>query len=134
MASVRAGEQDESAPLIVVVDDDPNTARWAHDVLSLIGGYRVRVAESATDALSLVVSERPALVLTDLRMPGVDGCELISILRESHPSVSVAVLTAETRAPVGVPALRKPVRVDELLRFVARCLRGLASAPAGARG
>ena len=115
-----AREPDPAAPLIIVADDDGSTARWLRDVLQ-VGGYRVRLATDGGAALRLVAAERPALVLTDLQMPGGDGWQLVEQLRAQHPTVPVGVLTAETRAPRGVPAIRKPVRIDALLRFVATC-------------
>ena len=60
---------------ILLVDDDP-------DLLKLIGmrlsaaGYRVKSAESGEIALAQIAVSRPSVVVTDLRMPGIDGCLL----------------------------------------------------------
>ncbi len=109
------------APLIIVADDDRSTAAWLKDVLEL-AGYRVLATDSGRKALELVGSERPALLLSDLAMPDLDGWTLIDRVREQHPDVRVAVVTAETAAPRDVPVMRKPLRIDDLTRFVKRAL------------
>ena len=102
---------------ILLVDDDP-------DLLKLISlrltsaGYRVRTADSGETALAAVAVERPAAVITDLRMPGIDGLQLFESIHRQHAALPVIILTAHGTIPDAVsgdPARR--VRLsDQALR------------------
>ena len=111
---------------ILLVDDDP-------DLLKLISlrltsaGYRVRTADSGEDALAAIAVTRPALVITDLRMPGIDGMQLFDGIHRQHPALPVIILTAHGTIPDAVNAtqrgvfgfLTKPFDSKELLQKVA---------------
>jgi len=133
------------APEVLLVDDDP-------DLLKLIGlrlaaaGYRVRSVESGEAALSQIAIARPAVVVTDLRMPGLDGLQLFEQINAQHPTLPVIILTAHGTIPDAVAAtqrgvfgfLTKPFDPQELLKKVAQAAalsgeaRGDAPTPAGA--
>src|SRR5690348_2224097 len=111
---------------ILLVDDDP-------DLLKLISlrltsaGYRVRTADSGETALATIAVERPATVVTDLRMPGIDGLQLFQAIHRQHPALPVIILTAHGTIPDAVAAtqrgvfgfLTKPFDSQELLQKVA---------------
>ncbi len=111
---------------LLLVDDDP-------DLLKLISlrlasaGYRVRTAESGEAALAAIAVTRPALVVTDLRMPGMDGLQLFESIHRQHPAMPVIILTAHGTIPDAVSAtqrgvfgfLTKPFDSQELLQKVA---------------
>ena len=63
-------------PLILVVDDESDSLAFLFDLLHN-EGYRVLPASSPLDALELVVKRKPSLIISDLRMPVMDGLELI---------------------------------------------------------
>jgi len=108
---------------ILVVDDD-------QDMLHLISlrlraaGYRVSEADSGETALTCFHEERPQLVITDLRMGGMDGFTLFQHLQEAAPTMPVIILTAHGTIPDAVAATRrgvfsfltKPFDGQELLR------------------
>jgi two-component system, NtrC family, response regulator GlrR len=112
---------------ILLVDDDP-------DLLKLIGlrltaaGYRVKSAESGEAALAQIAIARPAVVVTDLRMPGLDGMQLFEQINAQHPTLPVIILTAHGTIPDAVAAtqrgvfgfLTKPFDPPELLAKVAQ--------------
>jgi len=78
----------------ILIVDDEQTVR---DVLAEYfteQGYAVATAESGRDALKVLESFRPDLVLLDIRMPGIDGVETLRRLREVAPAVSVIMVTA----------------------------------------
>jgi two-component system response regulator GlrR len=114
---------------ILLVDDDP-------DLLKLISlrltsaGYRVRTADSGETALATIAVERPATVITDLRMPGIDGLQLFEAIHRQHPALPVIILTAHGTIPDAVNAtqrgvfgyLTKPFDSQDLLQKVAGAL------------
>ena len=114
---------------ILLVDDDP-------DLLKLISlrltsaGYRVRTADSGETALAAIAVERPATVITDLRMPGIDGLQLFDAVHRQHPALPVIILTAHGTIPDAVRAtqrgvfgyLTKPFDSQDLLQKVAAAL------------
>ena len=123
---------------ILLVDDDP-------DLLKLISlrltsaGYRVRTAESGETALATIAVERPAAVITDLRMPGIDGLQLFEAIHRQHPALPVIILTAHGTIPDAVSAtqrgvfgfLTKPFDSQDLLQKVAAALELSGGEPAG---
>src|SRR6202521_2446183 len=124
---------------VLLVDDDP-------DLLKLISlrltsaGYRVRTADSGETALAALAVARPAAVITDLKMPGIDGLALFDAIHRQHPALPVIILTAHGTIPEAVFAtqrgvfgfLTKPFDRQELLQKVAASVRlsGGESAPA----
>src|SRR6185295_18723351 len=129
---------DRNAPRILLVDDDK-------DLLQLIAlrlraaGYAVRTAESGEAALASLSAERPHLVVSDLRMQGMDGLALFDAIRREAPDLPVVILTAHGTIPEAVAAtqrgvfgfLTKPFDPKLLLDTVAEALR-LSGAPTGA--
>src|SRR3984893_17919389 len=115
---------------VLLVDDDP-------DLLKLISlrltsaGYRVRTAESGETALAAIAVRRPAAVVTDLRMPGIDGLQLFDAINRQHAGLPVLILTAHGTIPDAVAAtqrgvfgfLTKPFDSQELLHKVASAVR-----------
>ena len=120
-----------------LVDDDK-------DLLQLIAlrlraaGYAVRTAESGEAALASLSAERPHLVVSDLRMHGMDGLALFDAIRREAPDLPVVILTAHGTIPEAVDATRrgvfgfltKPFDSKVLLDTVADALR-LSGAPHG---
>jgi len=94
---------ERNGPKILLVDDDK-------DLLQLIAlrlraaGYAVRTAESAEAALASLSAERPHLVVSDLRMQGMDGLALFDAIRREAPDLPVVILTAHGTIPEAVDA------------------------------
>ncbi len=118
---------------ILVVDDDPQTLDTVSDVLRQ-AGYGVVTAKSGRDALGRLLDEdQPALIVLDIRMPGMDGREFLTIVRAYHrlAAIPVLVLTAIDLQPHLVESvdtvMKKPFRADELVANVeAIARRGVA--------
>ena len=114
---------------ILVVDDDPDLLRLMQIRLTS-AGYAVSTAESAERALAQVSATRPQLVVTDLRMGGMDGMALFEAIRSGHPMLPVIILTAHGTIPDAVSAvqrgvagyLAKPFDPKALLTVVERAL------------
>ena len=77
---------------ILIVDDDPLVLQTLSDVLTH-EGFHVSKASSGRDALDLLGREPHALLLSDIRMPEVDGMELLSEVRRVHPGTDVVLMT-----------------------------------------
>ncbi|MBV60035.1 sigma 54-interacting transcriptional regulator [Abyssibacter profundi] len=107
---------------ILLVDDDDGLRRLLSMRLGA-AGFDVQEAESAEAALASVRRERPAIVVTDLKMDGMDGMGLLENLREHYPGLPVILLTAHGTIPDAVEAtqsgaydfLTKPVDHAELI-------------------
>jgi two-component system response regulator GlrR len=110
-------------PSILVVEDHLPTLHLFARILTM-AGYAVRTAADGDEALSAIATERPALVLTDLRMPHVPGQVLIAHLQRHHPQVGIIVTSAlgSGNAVPGVPFLAKPFSQAQLLAQVQDCL------------
>jgi two-component system response regulator GlrR len=121
---------------ILLVDDDPDLLKLISLRLSS-AGYRVRTADSGEAALASLAVARPAAVITDLRMPGIDGLQLFEAIHRQHPALPVIILTAHGTIPDAVSAtqrgvfgfLTKPFDSQELLQLVASALRLAGDAP-----
>ena len=103
-------------------------------------GYAVITAESGQAALAAMTAAPPELVITDLRMEGMDGLALFDAIHREAPALPVVILTAHGTIPEAVAATRrgvfgfltKPFDPKVLLETVAEALR-LSGAPNGAR-
>jgi two-component system, NtrC family, response regulator len=106
---------------LVVIDDEVNAAA-ALETLLRDDGYEVARANDARSGLQLVEKNDPDLVLTDLRMPGMDGLELLAKIRETRPETMVLLMTAFGTVKTAVKAMKlgaedylsKPIDVEEL--------------------
>ncbi|MBT8398486.1 MAG: sigma-54-dependent Fis family transcriptional regulator [Gemmatimonadetes bacterium] len=115
---------------IMVVDDDPDHLAVVSSILEE-AGYEIERAEDAEQALSRVHAVDPALILTDLRLPGMDGVELLERVKEGMESVEVIVMTGHEDMTSAIGAMKagafdyvvKPIEVDALLELASRCLR-----------
>ena len=91
---------------VLVVDDEANVRKVIAALLEQ-AGYAASAASSAEEALELVRSLDPDLVLTDLRMPAMDGLDLLAHLRRSFPEIPVVLLTAHGTVESAVEAMKR---------------------------
>jgi len=114
---------------ILVVDDDDNL-RWVLKTQLEDMGYAVSTAENGEDAFVAIEKDPPALVLTDLKMPGLSGMELVDRIRSEYPEVPSVIITAFGTIQSAVQAMRagaydyltKPIDFEELALVVHRVL------------
>ncbi len=107
---------------LLLVEDESDIAAVLADALDLYG-YTVVLASGGHDALDRARKHRPALVITDLMMPGMDGRELIWRLREI-PGFEALPVIAISAAPYAGDELflRKPFDVKDLVSLVERTI------------
>jgi two-component system NtrC family response regulator/two-component system response regulator HydG len=106
---------------VVVIDDEVNAAA-ALETLLKEDGYEVARAHDAHGGLQLLEKEEPDVVLTDLRMPGMDGIELLAKIKQVRPETMVILMTAYGTVKTAVRAMKlgaedylgKPIDVEEL--------------------
>ena len=114
---------------LLLVDDDPDLLRLLSIRLKA-NQYDVTAVDSAQRALASIAASRPDLVLTDLRMEGMDGMALFHEIQASYPGLPVIILTAHGTIPEAVGAVKrgvfgyltKPYDAEDLLRQVERAL------------
>jgi DNA-binding NtrC family response regulator len=114
---------------ILVVDDEA-AARTALADLLKAEGYSVETAGDGFKALGRISTFEPDLVLTDFNMPGMDGVELMTKLKEQNAELPVVLMTAFGAVETAVSAMRngaadyllKPLNMDELLIVLERAL------------
>jgi two-component system response regulator GlrR len=128
-----------TAAHVLLVDDDADLLRLLSMRLTS-AGHRVTAVASAEEALAAMAIELPQLVISDVRLPGLDGLGLFDRIRERHAALPVILLTAHGAIPDAVEAtargvysyLTKPFDGLALLDKVAQALA--VSAPAGDSG
>jgi CheY-like chemotaxis protein len=116
-------------PYILIVDDESDSLTFLFDLLHN-EGYRVIPKSGALEALSEIARRRPWLVISDLRMPDVDGLELLDRIRKEAPQTRVILLTAygtkdlakDVARRGGEAVLLKPSTNTEILRAVRKAL------------
>ncbi|MBR9830292.1 MAG: response regulator, partial [Oceanospirillales bacterium] len=97
-----------SNPNILLVDDDTALLRLLEMRLQA-SGYEINCAESGDQALALIRQHSFDLVLTDLRMDGMDGLTLFSRIQQEQPDLPVIIITAHGSIPEAVEATQKGV-------------------------
>lgn len=118
-----------TGPRLLVVDDDADLLKLLSMRLDA-AGYEVTAVASAEAALTHLAVQRPALVLSDVQLPGMDGLALFDAIRERHPALPVILLTAHGTIPDAVAAtargvytyLTKPFDGRALLDTIAQAL------------
>ncbi|MGD9946848.1 MAG: sigma 54-interacting transcriptional regulator [Desulfobulbus sp.] len=97
-----------SKATILLIDDESDLLRlWKLRLES--NGYSVVTAESGEEGLAAFAAWKPDLVLTDLRMPGIDGMALFEAVRQHNKSIPVIIITAHGSIPEAVEATRQGV-------------------------
>lgn len=115
---------------ILLVDDDVALLKLLAMRLNA-AGYKVETAQSGEEALARLAAVQPRLVITDLRMEGIDGMGLYSAVHDHHPAMPVIILTAHGTIPDAVEAIQrgvfgyltKPFDGKALLQLVEQALR-----------
>jgi DNA-binding NtrC family response regulator len=90
---------------ILVVDDDQLSREFLVDAITALG-YKPLEAKNGAEALERAASSSPDLILADLRMPGMDGVELIRKIREQSPGMPSVMITAQGTVETAVQAMR----------------------------
>lgn len=126
---------------VLLVDDEP----WNRDILRNLGTWDelgmvvAGEAEDGGEAIRLVEQHQPHIIITDMRMPGKDGVELLQTLSAQYPHIKVIVVSGYDDFNYAKHAIRhraadyllKPVNPDELNNVLAKCKRELEKTESG---
>ncbi|MFN3414808.1 MAG: Hpt domain-containing protein [Caldimonas sp.] len=133
----RAAAQEPATPLVLVVDDSLTVRRVTQRLLAR-EGYRVALAKDGLEALERLAEERPAVVLSDIEMPRMDGFDLVRNLRADARLADLPVIMITSRiaqkhrdyaVELGVNHyLGKPYSEEELLALIGRYVAQAAAA------
>ena len=130
-----------SEALRVWLVDDDASIRWVLERALRNDGMTARAFEAAEPALDALRRDTPDVLITDIRMPGASGLELLKRIREARPQLPVIVMTAHSDLGSAVSAyeggafeyLPKPFDIDQAVALVRRAASGAsAGSPAGA--
>ena len=119
-----------SQPEIWIVDDE-RSIRWVLEKALTQEALRVRSFENGDLMLAALPHANPDIIISDIRMPGIDGLALLSLVKENHPEIPVIIMTAHSDLDSAVSSisggayeyLPKPFEVDEATALVKRALR-----------
>ena len=114
---------------ILVVDDETNIANSLKEILS-DEGYDVSVTEDGLNALDMIQSDPPDLLLLDVWLPGMDGIEVLKTVKTYHPEIEVLVMSGHGTIDTAVKAtklgafdfIEKPFSMDSLTQSVKSAL------------
>jgi len=116
-------------PKILVIDDE-HSVRWAFEKALQKAGYEVALAETGAKGLAFFESMHPDLTLLDIRMPEMDGLQVLKKIREKYPDAQVIVMTAYSDMETTVSAMKlgaydflsKPFNIDECMLLISKGL------------
>jgi DNA-binding NtrC family response regulator len=120
----------EDLGAILVVDDEADMRELVRDILQE-RGHRVGVASDGREALKQLAQEEFVLVLTDLRMKGMQGLELLTEIKRAYPDIGVILMTAFGTVETAIECMKqgatdyliKPVKTEDLVRVTERAVR-----------
>jgi DNA-binding NtrC family response regulator len=117
-------------PTILIVDDELLIRDLLYDFFTN-QGWEIATAENGIKALEILENRSFDLMLTDLKMPGLDGMELTNRVKEEHPQLPVVIMTGFPSIDTAVQALRckvedyiiKPFNINQLYKTVEKSVK-----------
>ncbi len=123
-ASLKRVRVDSPKARILAVDDEPIVLDSFRKIL-VLAGYSVDTVETGPEALALVRRHDYELVFADLKMPGMDGLDVVKAVKHLRPDIDIAIITGYATVESAVSAMKygamdyvqKPFTEDELVKF-----------------
>lgn len=121
---------------ILIIDDEPEICKMVTEFL-FDAGYSASCAFNGPDGLAMIKKDLPSLVLLDVGMPGMNGIEVLRLIREQFPALPVVVLTShrdtetvKKMMELGASEyLTKPINLETLLDQFVRDMIGSPTGP-----
>src|SRR5512139_2625634 len=115
---------------ILVVDDEKEIREFLSKALTRIAGFHVEMAEDGEEALKKIEQDKLDLILTDLKMPKVDGLKLITEIAKTKPEILTILMTGHGTIDSALEAMKrgasdyltKPINLDELVLRIQKVL------------
>ena len=120
-----------TAPYVLIVDDDPALLQALPEALRLrMSGLTVDTADSASAALDRIGARDYDAIVTDIKMPGMDGLALLSVIRERRPGTPTLLITGHGEGDLGQRAMEggafeyisKPIDRDSFIASLERAI------------
>jgi YesN/AraC family two-component response regulator len=116
----------------LVIDDEPSTLFMFNLFLEAYG-YEVITAENGAAGIEMFKKERPSIVFTDIKMPGVDGLDILKLIKSIDPAVQVIVMTGHGDQDLmglamefkATAFLNKPIERTELEKVLKKAVDNL---------
>jgi two-component system, OmpR family, response regulator len=123
------GDERMGKPKVLLVDDEMEFVSTLAERLSL-RGFDARMALSGEEALRLVASDPPQVVVLDTMMPGTRGLDVLKRLKREYPEIEVILLTGNISTTDGAEGMRhgafdylfKPLSIDELVETLRKAM------------
>ena len=114
----------------LISDDEKNIVTSRQDILS-DEGYEVVTASEGLSGLELIQADPPDLILLDIWIPGMDGIEVLKVVKTYHPDIEVLMMSGHGTIDTAVQAtklgaqdfIEKPFSLDELVESVGKALK-----------
>jgi len=135
-AAAEEARRGGAVPVHLLIVDDEETTRELCTAVAQQVGLKTTAVSSAEEALEVVGLSAIDIVLTDLKLPGTSGLELLKQIREQHPKIAVIVLTQYGKIDSAIEATKKgaidyvtkPFRIEELRPGLStQCTRSICS-------
>ena len=109
-------------PSILIVDDEPSILKSLSGILA-DEGFEITTASNGYEALKIINTESPDLVLLDIWMPGIDGIETLKEIKKDHPFVQVVIITGHGTIETAIKStklgafdlIEKPLSIDKVI-------------------
>lgn len=129
-----------SSPVRILIVDDDRAQRSLLETFLCAQGYLTQSAASGEAALQLLLEQKFSMMISDVRMPGMSGLEMLRRVRQKHPDLPVLLVTAFADIRSAVSAMRdgavnylaKPIDLDELILSVRKATNATFKPPASA--
>jgi DNA-binding NtrC family response regulator len=116
---------------ILLVDDEEYFVKTLSEYINKMSKLRADIALNGEEALKLVENEAPNVIVLDLKMPGIDGMEVLRRVKKAYPDVQVIILTGygsekDKKDSLRLGAfefLQKPVKINQLLQCIQRAYK-----------
>ena len=110
---------DEKLDILIV--DDQKAICYSLERFFLIEGYSAVSTQDVVKAMEILKTQRPGVVIMDIRMPGQNGLEVLTVIKEYHPNIQVIMMTAYSRNNSATDCRAFSTLNKSMERYISRC-------------